>query len=127
VLCRTTAPFGKIQFMLARLLLSWFISALALWIVARLVPGIYVAGFGTALVATLVIAVVNATVGLVLAIITLPLTILTLGLFLFVLNAFLLKLASLVVPGFGVRGIVSALVGSVVLTVLTALLRYLVF
>lgn len=113
--------------MLWHLVLSWLVSALALWLVGHMIPGIYVAGFGTALVATLAIAVVNATIGLVLKILTLPLTILTLGLFLLILNAFLLKLASLFVPGFGVRGFLSALFGSVALTIVTAVLRYVVF
>ncbi|HWQ55126.1 MAG TPA: phage holin family protein [Bryobacteraceae bacterium] len=109
------------------MLASWFLSALALWLVAHLIPGIYVAGFGTALIATLVIALVNGTIGLLLKVLTLPLTLLTLGLFLLVLNALLLKLSSLFVPGFGVRGFLSAMLGSVVLTLLTALLRYLAF
>lgn len=113
--------------MLLHLLVSWLISALALWLVAHMIPGIYVAGFGTALVATAMIAVVNATIGVVLKLLALPLTILTLGLFLFVLNAILLKLASLLVPGFGIRGFLSALAGSVVLTVLTTILRFIVF
>ena len=113
--------------MLLHLLVSWFISALALWLVAQIIPGIYVAGFGTALIATIVIALVNGTIGLVLKVLTFPLTILTLGLFLLLLNALLLKLASLFVPGFGVRGFLSAVLGSVVLTVITAVLRHLVF
>lgn len=113
--------------MLLHLLVSWFISALALWLVAQIIPGIYVAGFGTALVATVVIAVVNATIGAVLKLLALPLTILTLGLFLFVLNAILLKLASLLVPGFGIRGFLAALAGSIVLTILTTMMRAIVF
>ena len=113
--------------MLLHLLVSWFISALALWLVAQIIPGIYVKGFGTALIATIVIALVNGTIGLVLKVLTFPLTILTLGLFLLLLNALLLKLASLFVPGFGVRGFLSAVLGSVVLTVISAVLRHLVF
>ena len=62
-----------------------------------------------------------------LKILTFPLTVLTLGLFLLIVNAFLLKLASVLVPGFEVRGCLSAIVGSLVLTILTSILRYLVF
>ncbi len=113
--------------MLLHILVSWLVSALALWIVAQLIPGIQVRGFGAALIATVVIAVVDATIGPVLKFLTFPLTILTLGLFLLVINAFLLKLASLITPGFRVRGFLSALVGSLVLTILTALLRHLVY
>lgn len=113
--------------MLVHLLVSWLLSALALWIVAHVIPGIAVAGFGTALVATVVIALVNGTIGFVLKVLTFPLTILTLGLFLLILNAFLLKLASVLVPGFQVRGFIAALLGSIVLTILTAVLRHVVF
>ena len=113
--------------MLLYIVTSWFVSALALYIVAQIIPGIEVSGFGAALIATVVIAVVNATVGIVLKILTFPLTLLTLGLFLLVVNAFLLKLASIFTPGFAVRGFLSALLGSLVLTILTAILRNLVF
>jgi putative membrane protein len=109
--------------MLSHVLLSWLISALSLWITAQIVPGMRINGFGTALIATVVIAVVNATVGLVVKVIAFPLTFLTLGLFLFVINAFLLKLASTVVPGFIVRGFIAALLGSILITVLNEVLR----
>jgi putative membrane protein len=112
---------------LLHVIVSWFVSALALWLVAQIIPGIEVRGFGAALIATIIIAVVNVTIGPVLRILTFPLTLLTLGLFLLVVNAFLLKLASLFTPGFSVHGFLSALLGSVVLTILTALLRNLVF
>ncbi len=113
--------------MLTHLLVNWLLSALALWIVAQIIPGIVLRGYGTALFATVVIAVVNSTVGLVLKIVTFPLTLLTLGLFLLIVNAFLLKLASLFVPGFAVRGFLAALAGSLVLTLLSAVLRHAVF
>lgn len=113
--------------MLLPIIASWFVSALALWIVAQIIPGIEVRGFGAALMATVVIAIVNATFGIVLKVLTFPLTLLTLGLFLLVVNAFLLKLASWFTPGFSVRGFISALFGSVVLTILTTVLRSLVF
>lgn len=113
--------------MLTHLIVNWLLSALALWIVAQIIPGITVAGFGTAMIATVVIALVNATIGFVLKVLTFPLTFLTLGLFLLVVNAFLLKLASMFVPGFAVRGFLAALIGSLVLTILSSLLRNLVF
>ncbi|MBZ5576316.1 MAG: phage holin family protein [Acidobacteriia bacterium] len=113
--------------MLLHIVVSWFVSALALWIVAQIISGIEVRGFGAALLATVIIAIVNGTLGVVLRFLTLPLTFLTLGLFLLVVNALLLKLASLFTPGFSVRGFWSALFGSVVLTILTTILRTLVF
>ena len=109
------------------LVVSWFLSALALFLVAQIIPGVVVQGFGTALLATVVIAVVNATVGPILRFLTFPLTLLTLGLFLLVVNAILLKLASLFVPGFSVKGFFNALAGSLVLTILNTVLRHLVF
>ena len=63
-----------------RLLLHWVLSALAVWIVAHVVPGISVSGPVAALIAALVIGLVNATLGFVLKILTFPLTLLTLGL-----------------------------------------------
>ena len=77
-----------------RLLLNWLLSALALLIVAHVVPGFYIRGFLTALLAAVVIGLVNATLGLFLKVITLPLTVLTLGIFWFVINALMLLLAS---------------------------------
>ncbi len=113
--------------MLLHIVISWFVSAMALWVVAQIIPGMEVRGFGTALVATIVIAIVNATIGPVLRFLLFPVTFLTLGLFLLAINAFLLKLASLFTPGFAVRGIFSAVAGSIVLTILTAVLRRLAF
>lgn len=74
-----------------RLLLHWLISALALWIVAHFVPGISVSGPKAALIAALVIGLINATLGLLLKVLTFPLTIVTLGLFWFVINALMLE------------------------------------
>jgi putative membrane protein len=107
------------------LLVSWLVAALALWLVAQIIPGIMVRDFGSAFIA--VIAIVDRVVGPVANLVALPFTILTLGLFMLVVNAFLLKLASLFTPGFKVHGFLSAVVGSLVLTILTSILRHLVF
>jgi len=106
-----------------RLLLSWVLSALAVWIVAKLVPGISVSGPVAALIAALAIGFINATVGLVLKIITFPLTLITLGLFWLVINALMLELASAVVPGFHVRGFFAAFVGAIVLSLVNLVLK----
>ncbi len=113
--------------MLVHILVSWLVSALALWIVAKIVPGIEVRDFGAAMLATVIIGLVNATLGTVLRILSFPLIFLTLGLFLLIINAALLGLAALFTPGFRVRGFLPALIGSVVLTLLTSFLRYIVF
>ena len=102
-------------------------SALALWLVARIVPGIEVRDFGAALIATLVIAIVDAVIGPVLRFLAWPLTVLTLGLFRLVINALLLMLAAMFTPGFRVRGFLNAIIGSIVLTVLNFLLHTLVY
>jgi putative membrane protein len=77
-------------FMLVHMIVGWLVSALALWVVAQIVPGIEVRDFGAALLATVVIAIVGAVVGPVLRFLAWPLTFVTLGLFLRVINAILL-------------------------------------
>jgi putative membrane protein len=108
------------------LLLHWLISAVSLLIVAYIIPGIAVRGFGTALIAAVVIGLVNATLGFILKIVTLPLTLLTFGLFLLVINALMLQLASYLVPGFAVSGFWSAFFGAIVLSLVSMVLRSLI-
>ena len=96
-----------------RLLLLWVLNAVALLAVTWLLPTIQVSGFGTALVAALVLGLINTLVRPVLAILTLPITVLTLGIFYLVLNGLLFWLASALLPGFHVEGFVSAMVGAV--------------
>ena len=107
------------------LLLQWLLSALALIIVSRLVPGFYVSGLWPALIAALVIGLLNATFGLFLKIVTFPLSILTLGIFLLVINALMIKLAAAIVKGFNVTGFAPAFWGAIVLALLNMLFRYL--
>lgn len=109
-----------------RLLLHWILSAAALWIVAHFVPGISVNGLYTALIAALVIGLVNATLGLVLKILTFPLTIVTLGLFWFVINALMLEVAAHFVNGFEVRGFIPALIGAVLMSLVSSVLQWIV-
>ena len=100
-----------------RLLLNWLLSAIALLIVSYLVPGFHVEGFKAALIAAVVIGLINATLGLILKVVTLPLTLLTLGVFWWVVNAFMLMLASkLLAPGFVVSGFFAAFLGAIVLS-----------
>ncbi len=109
-----------------RLLLNWVLSAVAVWIVAQLVPGVHVNGAAAALIAALAIGFINATIGAILKIITFPLTLLTLGLFWFVINALMLELASALVPGFQVRGFLAAFIGAIVLSVVNLVLKAIV-
>lgn len=109
------------------LLINWMLSALAVWLLPRIISGIEVRSYGTALIATIVIGIVNTLFGWPLRILTFPLTLITLGLFWLILNAFLLKLASVFVPGFRVNGFLPAFFGAVVLTVLHWVLHHLFF
>ena len=98
-------------------IIHWLVSGLALLIVAQILPGIEVEGFGAALIAALVIGLVTATVGLILKIVLLPFILLSLGVIYFLINGLMLKLASEFVPGFRVVGCLPAVVGSILLTI----------
>ena len=108
------------------LILHWLLSALSLMIVAHIVPGFEVRSFGSALLAAIVIGLVNATIGIVLKILTFPLTILTFGLFLLVINALMLQLASGILDGFHVNGFWPAFFGAIILAIVNAVLRSLI-
>jgi putative membrane protein len=112
--------------MLLRLLLTWMLDAFALLVVTWIVPGFEVANFGSALVAVVVIGLLNVTLGLLLKLILFPLGILTLGLVFLIINALILKMAGAVVPGFRVTGFLSALVGAFVLAVIHVAFGYFV-
>jgi len=106
------------------LLVQWLLYAIALLIVSKFVPGFHLAGgLLPAMIASLVIGLLNATVGLVLKIITFPISILTLGLFLLVINALMIQLAAHIVRGFTVTGFGPAFWGAVVLALLGMLIK----
>jgi putative membrane protein len=109
------------------LIVSWFLSALSLIIVAHVVPGFHVQSFGTALIASIVIGLINSTLGLLLKILTLPLTIVTFGIFLFVINALILRMTSGLVSGFYVDSFGPAFIGAIVLALVSTILRHVVF
>lgn len=107
-----------------RLLLNWLLSALALLLVSYVVPGFRVDGFKEALIAAVVIGLINATLGMLLKLVTLPLTLLTLGVFWWVVNALMLMLASkLLAPNFMVSGFLAAFLGAIVLSLVNMVLR----
>ena len=106
-----------------RLLARWILTAVALMIVASVVPGFHVSNVGAALLAALAIGLANATLGLFLKILTLPLTILTVGLFLLVVNALMIELASWFVPGFRVLGFAPAFWGALILALINIAAR----
>lgn len=105
---------------------QWMVNAIALYIVAQILPGIRLADFGSALMAALVIGLVNTLVKPILILLTLPITFITLGLFLLVINAAMLVLASSITPGFRIDGFGTAILGSILLSLVTAILHSLV-
>ena len=97
-----------------KLIVRWFLLAAALLLVAHLYPGVTVASFGSAMVAALVLGLLNTLVRPLLVLLTLPVTVLTLGLFLFVVNALMFWSAASLLEGLNVTGFGAALVGSLI-------------
>jgi putative membrane protein len=108
---------------MVKLLLNWLLSALSLMIVSQVIPGFVITSFTTALIAAIVIGLVNATIGLFLKIVTFPLTLVSLGLFWFVINALMLELAASFVSGFRIDGFIPAFFGAIVLSLVNVVLR----
>ena len=100
-----------------RFLVKWVLYALAIGIIAYILPGVSLDGIFAALVTAIVLGLANGFVRPVLFFFTLPLTILTLGLFIFVLNALMVLLTAAIVPGFTVAGFWWAVLFSLVLSV----------
>ena len=101
------------------ILLVWILNAIALWLLAALVPGVQVQDPLHAFIAAVVLGLVNALVKPLLVILTLPITVLTLGLFLLVINALLFWGVGSLLPGFHVDGFWWAMLGALVYSVLT--------
>ncbi len=100
------------------LLIRWIFFTLAILFVAWLVPGIFVENFQSAMLVTVIMALINIFIRPLIVFITLPINILTLGLFGLVVNALLFMLAGYIAPGFYVDGFLAAFLGSVVLSFL---------
>lgn len=109
-----------------RLLIVWLINTLALAAVAYLMPSVGIASAGAAIVAALVLGLVNALIRPLLVLLTLPVTVLTLGLFIFVINGLLFWAVASVVPGFEVGGFWSGVLGALVFSLISWLLSALV-
>ncbi len=103
------------------LLVSWIIVTVVILIVAFIVPGIKVKSVGSAFIAAAVLGVLNLLVKPVLVFLTLPITLITLGLFLLVINAVMLLLVSAIVPGFEVKNFWQALLGAIVISLISLL------
>ncbi|HVN95076.1 MAG TPA: phage holin family protein [Syntrophorhabdaceae bacterium] len=108
------------------LILKWFLMTISVGVAAHLIPGVSVAGFMAALWVALFLGIVNVLIRPILILVTLPINILTLGLFTFVINACLVLLASVVIKGFEVKGFSTAVLFSIVLSVINYLLNALI-
>lgn len=108
--------------MLLSALLYWVLTAAILMLVDAFMPGIQINGFGTAMLAAFIMGLVNFFIRPVLALLTLPLNLLTLGLFSFILNALMFGLVAWLVPGFYINDFFSALIGSILLALMTGVL-----
>ena len=97
-----------------KLIVRWLLLAAALLLVAAVYPGVTVAGFYSAMIAALVLGLLNTLVRPLLVLLTLPVTLVTLGLFLFVINALMFWSASGLLGGFNVAGFGAALIGSLI-------------
>lgn len=105
-----------------RLLISLLLNALALILTAYIVPGFEVANFQSALLAAIVLAIINTFIKPVLLFLTLPLTVVTLGLFIFVVNAIVLFMTTYFVSGLTINGWMPAILGAIVLSVVSTIL-----
>lgn len=104
------------------MIVKWVLYALALILTAWLIPGISVNGLLSAMIACVVIALINTFIKPVLKLITLPINILTIGLFALILNALLFMLAAWLTPGIEVDSFLSGLLGSVVFSICSAII-----
>ena len=105
-----------------KLIVRWLLLAAALLLVAHLSPGVTVNSFSAALVAALVLGLLNTLVRPLLVLLTLPVTVLTLGLFLFVINALMFWAAAGLLEGFRVDGFGAALIGSVIYSIASTII-----
>jgi len=102
-----------------RLLIVWLINTVALFAVPYIMRTVYVQDLGTALIAALVLALVNTLIRPILVLLTLPVTLLTLGLFIFIINGLMFWLVANMVGGFAVAGFWSAVGGAIIYSVIS--------
>lgn len=102
-----------------RMIIKWVVFALMIMLVGWLTPGLTIANFLTAMIAVVVIALINAFIKPVILMLTLPLNLVTLGLFTIVINALLFMFTAYIVPGVEVEGFLSALLASVLISVMS--------
>ena len=104
-------------------LINWIVSAMVIFTVAYVIPGVHVTSFTTALVVALVLGILNAIVKPILVVLTLPITIITLGIFYLILNAILIVVASKIVPGFIIDSFFSAFIFGLILSIVNTFIH----
>lgn len=105
-------------------MLKWFVvNVITLLILARFLPGFTITEWQNAIIAVLIIGLINITIKPILKLLTLPITLITLGLFSWVINALMLLLAAYLTPGFRIDGFLTALIASLLLSVITSVLN----
>lgn len=111
-----------------KLIVRWILLAAALLLVAHLYPGVTVTSFTAALFAALVLGLLNTLVRPLLVLLTLPVTVLTLGLFLFIINGLMFWMAASLmrVDGFAVAGFVAAMIGSLIYSVASTVIDFVI-
>lgn len=108
-----------------QLLIRLIVNAIAFYLIALYVPGFHISGFTAAIIAAIIFGLVNAIIRPIVLLLSLPATILTLGLFIFIVNALLFWLTVWITPGFKVDGFVPALIGSIIMTIVSVLTNHL--
>ena len=104
-------------------LINWIVSAMIIFSVAYIVPGVHVSSFSTALVIALALGIINAILKPILVVLTLPITIVTLGIFYLVINAFLIVLVSKIVPGFSLDSFFVAFVFALIFSIVNTFIH----
>lgn len=108
------------------LIVKIILNAAALMLAANWIDGIYASGWGAVFVAAIILGIVNAVIRPILLVLTLPLNVMSLGLLTFVINGLMLMLTSAVVAGFHVTGVWAAILGALVVSVVSTVLSWLV-
>lgn len=107
-----------------KILIEWIIKTLVLLITSYLVPGFHIESYTSAFIVAAVLGILNILIKPILIILTLPVTILSLGLFMFVINAILLLIAAQIVKGFQIDSFGTAIIASIVITIIGSLLNW---
>lgn len=110
-----------------KLLIKLLLNGLAVYAMAAILPGIGVANYWEAIIVAVVLAILNTLLKPLLVILTIPITVFTLGLFLIVIDALILMVADWLLSGFQVDGFLWALIGSLILALITSILEKLVY